>query len=1183
MGRIRTGRLTYGLVVFLFAFLAGSAEASWISLGGPEGQEAEVNVLESSRDRIVVEFVLPGFYAEPLEIEGQTYYAITLPGEPLLLEKGKPSLPHLCRSVIVPDEARMELNVLEKEIDTFQGMPVRPSKGNLLRTVDPATIPYEFDPIYQEDVWFPAEDARLGEPYILRDYRGQVVDALPFQANGQRQELRVLRRLVVELVAVGPDTRNVIRRDAPPTRIVSDFRQIYAHHFLNWGMDRYTPVDEVGSMLVITYDGFHDAMLPFVEWKNQMGLPTTMVDVSTIGNDPTSIKNYIQNVYDASDLAYVLIVGDAQQVSTPYYAGGASDPSYSLLAGTDLYPEIFVGRFSAETLNHVETQVTRSVTYEQTPMAGADWYAKGAGIASNQGPGDDNEYDYEHIDIIRDKLLAYGYTLVDQIYDPYATDQMVADALNEGRSIVNYCGHGSTTGWGTSGFNISDVYNLQNDWMLPFILSVACVNGQFNNTTCFAEAWLRATRNGNPIGAVGTYMSSINQYWDPPMCAQDEANDLLVNEEMFTMGGLFFNGSCQMMDEYGPAEGGDMFMTWHIFGDPSLLVRTRIPDPMTVQHDGVLFIGMTEYPVSVPGVEGARCALYGDGILYGVAFTDAAGQAVIPLDPAPENPTTLTLTVTAPNKIPAIEDVEVLPPSGPFLVVDHSVVDDTQGGDGDGACGAGETVDLTVVLGNVGVEPATGVSATLSSEDPYVEVLVDYQTYDDVPAGGTAASHAPYVVSFSPDTPDGHVAALQLAIQANEGSWDQVLSLAVNAPKLLCAGVDLDDSEPLGNGSGWIGVGETFAAVLTLSNEGHAGAYEVEAQIIGLNPHLEVIEGNASCPEVPAGGQADLTPFVLRIRESCPSPTMLYVQVAFHAQFGYDGIGTFPIPVGGFLDDAETDLGWTLGAPDDDATTGQWVREDPVGTTYNGHVVQPEDDHTPRGTICFVTGNGSPGGSAGEADVDGGKTTLLSPVFDLQNVADATLEYYVWYTNDLGNNPGEDVWLVQATGDGTNWVDLENTTQSTNDWAFRSFDLNAYLSLTDQVQFRFVASDEGGGSLVEALVDDIVLRVLEPSADVAAGSAWPATFRLRRPYPNPGSGSVRVRFSVPVACAVDLRVYDVSGRLVRTLASGVLEAGEHRITWDGRTDSGERAGSGVYFLRFRAPGFEEVREITLLR
>jgi hypothetical protein len=182
------------------------------------------------------------------------------------------------------------------------------------------------------------------------------------------------------------------------------------------------------------------------------------------------------------------------------------------------------------------------------------------------------------MDEIRQWLLACGYTLVDQIYDTNGgTAAMVSNALNAGRGIVNYCGHGSTTSWSTTGFSNTNVAALVNDNMLPFIVSVACVNGQFDGYTCFAEAWLRASHNGVPTGAIGTYMSSINQSWAPPMEAQDEFNLLLCAETYVSYGALCYAGSCSMMDDYGSG-GVDMFNTWHIFGDPSVRIALTCID-----------------------------------------------------------------------------------------------------------------------------------------------------------------------------------------------------------------------------------------------------------------------------------------------------------------------------------------------------------------------------------------------------------------------------------------------------------------------------------------------------------------------------------------------------------------------------------------------------------------------------
>ena len=176
-----------------------------------------------------------------------------------------------------------------------------------------------------------------------------------------------------------------------------------------------------------------------------------------------------------------------------------------------------------------------------------------------------------------------------------------------------------------------------------------------------------------------------------------------------------------------------------------------------------------------------------------------------------------------------------------------------------------------------------------------------------------------------------------------------------------------------------------------------------------------------------------------------------------------------------FEDSAETDNGWQFGVATDDATTGIWERTDPIGTDVDGTPVQPEDDHTFLGTLCFVTGNGTPGGSAGENDVDDGTTTLLSPPIDLMGMTQPVLGYWRWYSNNAGNAPGSDVWVVQVSANGTDWVDLERTVETQNTWTYHQFLLANYITPTDSVRIRFIAEDAGDGSLVEAAVDDLFI------------------------------------------------------------------------------------------------------------
>jgi hypothetical protein len=182
---------------------------------------------------------------------------------------------------------------------------------------------------------------------------------------------------------------------------------------------------------------------------------------------------------------------------------------------------------------------------------------------------------------------------------------------------------------------------------------------------------------------------------------------------------------------------------------------------------------------------------------------------------------------------------------------------------------------------------------------------------------------------------------------------------------------------------------------------------------------------------------------------------------------------------------------WSVGAADDNATAGLWVRGDPVGTSSNGIQPQPEDDHTPSpGTLCWFTGQGAVGGSAGQADVDGGTTTLVSPNFALAGADDPRVEFWAWYSNEGGQNPNSDSMPVEVSADGgATWVTALTISENARAWVRREIRVEDFFPApVAQVRVRFRARDLGGGSLVEAAIDD--LRIT--ASTVGCGPLTPA-------------------------------------------------------------------------------------------
>lgn len=178
-------------------------------------------------------------------------------------------------------------------------------------------------------------------------------------------------------------------------------------------------------------------------------------------------------------------------------------------------------------------------------------------------------------------------------------------------------------------------------------------------------------------------------------------------------------------------------------------------------------------------------------------------------------------------------------------------------------------------------------------------------------------------------------------------------------------------------------------------------------------------------------------------------------------------------------DDLEVDTGWSIGDPGDTAATGIWTRVDPNGTD-----AQPENDHTTDpATMCFVTGQGAPGGGVGTNDVDGGATTLISPGFD-GSAENAIIGYWRWFSNDAGASPNEDSFVIDISNDdGANWTNVEivgpSGPETGGGWFFHQFVIADVILPTNSMRMRFVASDLINGSIVEAAIDDFTVTSLE--------------------------------------------------------------------------------------------------------
>ena len=209
---------------------------------------------------------------------------------------------------------------------------------------------------------------------------------------------------------------------------------------------------------------------------------------------------------------------------------------------------------------------------------------------------------------------------------------------------------------------------------------------------------------------------------------------------------------------------------------------------------------------------------------------------------------------------------------------------------------------------------------------------------------------------------------------------------------------------------------------------------------------------------------------------------------AVAARPGYVRVGSV---ITWFEDDFETQLGWARD-PTSTATWGNWIRADPFATAWRAQygtaevtaIVQPDDDHTPSGRLCWMTGLGFPQADVDFDDIDSGSTLLVSPRIDLTGSSDPILGFWFWFVNNGGGEPGRDPFQVELSDDdGATWEIARTVHSSHFYWREEHVRLRDWIEPTATVRVRFRAQDESWTSIVEALVDDV--RIFEVDVTTA--------------------------------------------------------------------------------------------------
>ncbi len=1107
-------KVTLISVVMLFC-LGAFAQNNWVKLNSEATIEPEFQIVETLDDGLVIKLNINAYRLYEVQTPRGNEHILESPECPNSYLKGNPNIPFITTALNIPDQGDFKTEIISSTFETLSNISIAPSKGSILRTIDPATVPYEYGKAYQIDEFLPIEQVDNGDPYILRNLRGTNLTIYPFQYNAIDEELRIYTEMIIKIKFNQNISFNEIYSEK--TDIDDMFIGIYDKAFLNYRQsEKYTPVDEgaPGNYLIICADEYEAAMADFITWKHEKGIQTELVLMSTVGSTSANVESYIQNYYDTEGMTFVLLVGDSDDVPTNNEGGNDSDNAYAYLVGDDGYADVLIGRFSANSVADVETQVERMITYERDLTTADSWLENGFGSASSQGEGqghDGGESDVTHMNNIKTDLENWGYT-VSHVNESGGTNAQISTIFNNGIGIANYIGHGDVTLWSNTSYSNTQVNALTNVNKLPFIWSVACLNGNFNGNTCFAETWLRATNDGDPTGAIGMLASTILQAWAEPMTAQDEMVDILVgtypSNTKISFGGLSFNGMFQMIEEGG--QGQETADTWTIFGDPSLIVRTKTPEQMSISHLSTHNVGQTEFMVNCD-VDNALVSLTkvdgGETVILGIGYV-SGGSANVTLTPF-DSPGTMKVTVTAYNKVAYQEDVMVIVPDGPYVVSTGYTINDAAANN-NGAVDYNETVLINQTLQNVGVAAANGVNVVASTTNANASITQSSASFGDIAVDASVTENDAFTMLVNDGVADQENVMIDLVITDGDAhEWESSYPIVINAPELSIEFVEVDDSES-GNSNGMLDAGETARLVINVLNDGHSTAGAGNVGLTSTNPNVTINTTTNSVVSLAINSPVELE-FEIVVDGDTPTGESLCFDFDYTAG-AYDAQLNTCLPAGLQIED------WESGT----LTTYAWENDASYPWTI-------DTDEVYEGTYSLRSGDiGNEQESLLIINVD----VLESDNIEFYKKVSCEEQYYVWVY---------DYFAFQIDGS------EQGSWNGEVDWSQESYSVSV-----GEHEFKWIYSKDE--STIEgqdcAWIDNIKLPVHQSSVTIINENALVEETSVEV-YPNPASDIVNLNVNLTETTSATIKVMNMNGQIVYEYSSEFnLYKGENLIVID---------------------------------
>jgi len=1032
-------------------------------------------------------------------------------------KKGNAELPVLEELINVPFGSTVTIKVLntEQKIISLSDYGIEslifPSQPSLLKSENAEDMPFYFnDEYYSYDGFYQTD---LISTELLGKMRGQQlarISIAPFQYNPNTNQLKVITKMEVK----------VIFKNIDIAAHISNKQKYYSPEFehLFKSCLNYIPMQEKDVIttypvkyVIISDPAFQSALQPLVQWKTKKGFMVVegYTNDPAVGNTTASIHAYLQDMYDnpidGIVPTYLLIVGDDGQVPSFNNGNHLSDMYFCEFdGGGDFYPEMYYGRFSAINAGDVEAQVHKTLTHEQYTFSDPsflDEVVLVAGVDASMAP----TYGNGQINYGTDNYFntAHGLTVYNYLYGsgtPITSDMSGASAaiiadVSAGVGFANYTAHCGSSGWSDPSFSTSDIAGLQNIDEFGFMVGNCCQSNKFDAPVCFGEGLLRA---GNK-GAVGYIGGSNNTYWNEDFWWAVGNGSIAANPTYAGTGLALFD--C-MMHENGEQQ-ADWFITagqlihsgnlavtqaggseqyyweiYHLMGDPSLMPYIGVPTTLSVSHGAVTPVGATTFTVTTE--ENAYVAISMSGVLLDAQLADATGIVNLTF-PAISNVGTADIVVTKQFKQPYSNTVQIISPTGPYVIYASNTIDDSAGNNNQ-LVDYNELISMNVDVQNVGSVNANSVNVTISTLDPVVTLINTTDLINVINPSQTLSINNPFTFQVDNNITDQHIVVFTLDMLDNLGnSWSSTINVTLNAPVLNHTTFTINDAT-LGNGNGLLDAGETLELIVDATNIGHADIVNLTAILGSLSSYVIVNTASANITSLNINNQ-QATVFNITVDANTPAGT--YVEFPYDITDGtYTYANTFSAVVGVINEDYETG----------DFTNYAWVN-DPVYPWVIDNVNVHEGVHSSK------SGAGLPDNMVSHLNINIDVTAPGDISFYKFVSSEQDYDFLQFYID--GNKQGE-------------WSGIDNA------WSFVSFPVSVGNHDLEWEYDKDSGWDDGEDC---AWIDYIVFPPINLGATAVIDTE--IDFEI---FPNPTMGGFNLTFNDTEIHTVEL--YDNSGKLI---------------------------------------------------